>query len=211
MRPPKSAVALAALALAGCGSPPAGPAPDASVDGGTQASDAGAGLACGASIPTDNFCAAEGCNFRPITLDRCDAGGGTYDFYGPDYCASKLTLLVVFAEWCVPCQEEAPMIQRLITEGYAGRGVRVVSVMAQNLGGEAPTADRCRNWQHAFRLTSHMALDSRGLTQVYFPMMAFPANILVDRRGQIVYRAYGASAGLSELRDAIDTALAAGM
>jgi hypothetical protein len=51
-------------------------------------------------------------------------------------------------------------------------------------------------------------IDPTGVTQIYFPNMAYPANIIVDRQGRIRYRQYGTSDGLQSLRDQIDAILA---
>lgn len=168
-------------------------------------------LACQAHVPSGNFCSMEGCNFRPLSLPQCDTdtpGSTNYDFYNADFCSNQLTLLVVAAGWCNPCMQEAPMIENLITSSpdYAGK-VRVLSVMFQNADFSTPTCSFAMQWRTRFGLTSHMMVDPHGSTAVYYPSMAFPANLLINGDGQIVYRAYGTSAGLSDLQAAIQANL----
>ena len=220
----KLSVAVAALAVAGCS--PAmpmvtdtGPVQDAAVvvDSGPPPQDTrtteDTGVAC-QSIPTTNFCTAENCNFRDISLPECEEGGSDYRFYGTDFCTNQVTLLVIAAGWCVPCQMEAPMIESLITQGsdsdgvpYAGR-VRVINVYGQNPDYSAPTASNCRVWKARYHITAHMVTDPMGISQIYFPNQAYPSNMLIDRHGVIRYRAYGTSTGLTALRTQIDSLLA---
>jgi thiol-disulfide isomerase/thioredoxin len=215
---------VASLAIVGCSPPPvvtdAGSTQDSGViaDAGTVPTDTGTapedtGVAC-MPTPTTNFCSAENCNFRDVALPDCDEGGGDYRFYGGDFCTTQVTLLVIAAGWCVPCQMEAPMIQQLITDGmdgdgvpYAGR-VRVINVYGQNPDYSAPTFANCRIWKNRYHITAHMVTDPMGISQIYFPNQAFPSNMLIDRHGVIRYRAYGTSTGLSALRAQIDALLA---
>jgi thiol-disulfide isomerase/thioredoxin len=160
--------------------------------------------------PLNNLCSMEGCDFAPVTLPSCSADGGEVIFYDPtSFCGVQATLLVIAAGWCVPCQMEAPMIEQLITAApeYQGR-VRVITVIGQNPDYSAPTPAFCRTWQSRYRLTSTMAIDPMGVTQRYFPNMAFPANLIIDAHGRIRYRTYGTSRGLTELRAALDDVLA---
>lgn len=217
----KLSVVVASLALAGCmpmatptdtGSTPqdSGVTPDSGTvvvdDSGTPPDDTG--VACEAT-PTTNFCSAEGCNFRDVSLPDCDDGAGDYRFYGGDFCTNQVTLLVIAAGWCVPCQMEAPMIEQLVTSNpdYAGR-VRVIAVYGQNPDYSPPTAAYCRQWKNRYHITAHMVTDPMGISQIYFPNQAYPSNMLIDRHGVIRYRAYGVSTGLADLRAQIDSLLA---
>jgi hypothetical protein len=85
--------------------------------------------------------------------------------------------------------------------------VRVVTVYGQNVSRTAPTAAECMQWKNRYSLESHMVYDPMGLTQRYFPNMAFPANMIVDRNGVIQFREYGTSRGLQALKDQIDALL----
>jgi thiol-disulfide isomerase/thioredoxin len=205
--------ALAAFALGACGTPMV------TNDSGNDQPDSTPSDAAPADASTDtgvcqqpalpNLCSMENCDFAPFTLPSCAAEGGNVQFYDQSFCEAEATLLVIAAGWCVPCQMEAPMIEQLITqaEEYQGK-VRVISVIGQNPDYSEPTPAFCRTWQNRYHLTSHMAIDPTGLTQRYFPDMAFPANLIIDRHGRIRYRTYGTSRGLTELRAALDDVLA---
>ena len=99
------------------------------------------------------------------------------------------------------------MIQAL-SEEYASRGVRVIGVMMQNPDYSPPTRTFCNTWRARYGQTHPYVIDPTGTTQIYFPNMAYPANVVVDRDGRIRLRQYGVSEGLGSLRDAIDAILA---
>lgn len=196
--------ALSALVGLGC-SPQmpmmtvdSGVQPDASMPQGDAAS-------CRAP-ELNNTCTMEGCQFAPLDLPYCD-GSGMFSFYGESYCSARVTLVVISAGWCVPCQQEAAEMQSQIIEPYAGR-VRVVTVYAQGVTRPSvATASACMSWKNRYGLTSHMVLDAAEITQRYFPNQAFPANLIVDGDGIIRHRVYGTSRGLQSLRDQIDALL----
>jgi len=208
----KSIICVGALGIAGCTNAPGGNdsgTSDANVSMPQDAatSDAAA-LSCQARVPTDNFCTREFCNFSDFSLQRCDSRGN-YNFYNEDFCQARLTLLVIAAGWCVPCQQEAPMIEESITKGYNGQ-VRVITVIYQNPDRTPPTINFCNTWRTQFGapLTSHMVIDPLGVTQRYFPSMAFPSNMIVDNKGRIRYIVFGTRSGLGDIRQQIDALLA---
>lgn len=203
-----------ALALGACG-PGAAPSSDGA------ANDAAVSETSTASLPAclpafENQCVQEGCSFAPISLRSCDPGEAEVPFYGADYCdrdASgqpkiKATVIVIAAGWCGPCQMEAPMIEQYIRQGYAAQGVRVLSVVVQAADYTAADANFCNVWRARYGLTSTMVFDPRMSTSRYFPDMALPSNMIVDRHGTIRWRTYGTSAGLREMRAALDEVLA---
>lgn len=209
--PTKLSLVITSAALGACSAPL--PVVDAGTDVATVQDTPPAVDApvCVTTVPPPGspWCAMNGCPFRPLTLPSCDGRGG-YAFYETDYCAATVTVMVIVAGWCQPCMIEAPMIERLVTQGYADRGVRVITVYAQNPDGSAPTDDMyCLRWRDQFHLTSHMTRDPQGLTNVYTPGNAFPSNVIVDQNGNIYDVMYGTERGLSTLTSDIDAVLAA--
>lgn len=101
------------------------------------------------------------------------------------------------------------MIEQLITQGYADRGVRVVTVYAQNPDGSTPDDTNCNHWKSSFHLTSHMTRDPMGSTQRYVPGNAFPSNVVIDQNGNIYDVLYGAERGLTTITSDLDAILAA--
>lgn len=167
--------------------------------------DGGSGPSC--SYPAGPYGSDEGRLFRPFSLENCD-GSGLYNFHNQEFCDGRLTVLVVAAGWCRPCQIEAPQIQSEITEVYGSRGVRVVVAMSQNADYSPPSIAFCNVWRERYGLTNPMVIDPMGVTQIYFPNMAYPANMIIDRQGRIRYRTYGTSQGLTDMVNAIESLLA---
>ena len=69
-----------------------------------------------------------------------------YQFYG------NVIQLVLFAEWCGPCQEEAPDVQAASVE-LADDGVVIVSVMMDRLEGGAADTTALQRWAAEFGVT----------------------------------------------------------
>lgn len=204
-----------ALALAACG--PGAATGDAGGNGdASQPADTGGAPLPACVPPIEEACVQEGCRFAPITLRSCDPGEPEIPFYGSNYCdmnsagqpAVRATVVVIAAGWCGPCQAEAPEIERIIRQGYADRGVRVISVVVQKPDYSASDAAFCNEWRTRYSLNSIMAFDPRMVTSRYFPDMALPSNMIIDRRGTIRWRQYGTSSGLSSMRTALDEVLA---
>jgi hypothetical protein len=198
-----SSLAVAALAIACKSSPPADV--DAYVP---PMEDAGA--MCGP--PPAPYGTTVGRNFEPFftPLTLCD-GTTVFDFYGETegYCETSFTVLTMAAGWCVPCQMEARMIQSLIADAYADRGVRVVQALTQDASFQPPSTTFCQQWVDTYDLRFPVVMDPSQVTSQYFPMGALPATLIVDSRGVIRHREYGVSNGLMTIRTALDELLAA--
>lgn len=158
--------------------------------------------------PDTASCVNVGCRFAPAILRSCDPGEAELPVYGADFCERRATLIVIVAGWCPPNMAEAPEIERYITQGYAARGVRVITVVVQKPDRSVADAAFCNAWRSNYSLTSTMATDPRMATGRYFPDMTLPSNMIVDRQGTIRWRTNGTSAGLAAMRAALDEVLA---
>jgi len=96
------------------------------------------------------------------------------------------------------------MIEHLITQAYADRHVRVITVYAQNPDGSTPDDINCNHWRNAYHLTSFMTRDPMGATQRYVPGNAFPSNVVIDQHGNIYDVLYGSESGLTTLTNDLD-------
>ncbi|MBL8603736.1 MAG: TlpA family protein disulfide reductase [Myxococcales bacterium] len=209
----------ATLALAGCsdgGSTTGSTTADAGtapVDTGV-ATDAGAPVDAGApaeTYPAGPYGSSVGRLFEPFSLTACNREGGdaSWRFDQSDFFNNRLTLIMISAMWCVPCQNEAMQIEREVVERYRDMGVRIVQVLVQDPQRRAITPSQCNTWVNRFGLTFPVLMDPQFITQPFVPMAAFPGNVIVDRRGRIRWREYGSDRGLSSIRTAIDEVLAA--
>jgi thiol-disulfide isomerase/thioredoxin len=90
-----------------------------------------------------------------------------YQFYG------NVVQLVLFAEWCGPCQEEAPDVQAASVD-LADDGVVVVSVMMDRLEGGAADATSLARWAAEYGVTHPLLAgpgDLEGLIQGGYPTL----------------------------------------
>jgi thiol-disulfide isomerase/thioredoxin len=90
-----------------------------------------------------------------------------YQFYG------NVIQLVLFAEWCGPCQEEAPAVQAASVD-LADAGVVVVSVMMDRLEGGAADATSLERWAVEYGVTHPLLAgpgDLEGLIQGGYPTL----------------------------------------
>ncbi len=205
---------LTFAALAGCGSnggsgspapgADAAATPDASVTSDTPAAtDARASTNM---YPPGPYGSRTCARFEPFTLNRCD--GTPWSFAQDDFFTSTATVVIIGAVWCVPCQMEARQIESELGP-YRERGVRIVQILVQNADRTAITSGPCQAWVDRYQLQIPELMDPQQTLQPYYPGLAFPGNIIVDRNGRIRYRAYGTEAGLTAIKGALDEVLAA--
>lgn len=214
---------MLSLAATGCGSSSSGPA--ATADSGTQtAADTGVVAAqdvpetpadAGSTMMTETYPAGPygariGALFEPFSLTACNRTGdeATWRFDQPDFFTSNVTVVTVSAGWCVPCQMEARQMEAEIVQRYAGMGVRLVQVLVQDAQYRAIDRPFCNTWVARYGLTFPVLMDPTNVMGIYYPRGAFPANIVIDRRGRIRAQEYGSETGLSRIRMHIEDVLA---
>jgi thiol-disulfide isomerase/thioredoxin len=115
----------------------------------------------------------------------------------------KVVLLNVWATWCGPCRFEIPELQQL-HEKYSPRGLEVVGVSVDESG-----VDSVRSFvAEQKKMTYPIVLDAEGKIANILQTTVLPTSIVVDRKGQIVWKRYGAiMEGDAELKAAIEKAL----
>jgi peroxiredoxin len=99
--------------------------------------------------------------------------------------AGHVTLVNIWATWCVPCQQEMPSLQRLY-QTYRGHGFRVAAVSIDN-GDAAPV----RAFVQAHGLTFDILQDRSGNIEDAYQTVAVPESFLLDRHGRITYIVLG--------------------
>lgn len=101
-----------------------------------------------------------------------------YQFYG------QVVQLVLMAQWCPPCQDEAPAIEAASVD-LADSGVTIVEVMLENDAGDPPTSANCAEWADAYGATHPIVADP---TDVFLPMLngGYPTLPILDRQMRIV-------------------------
>lgn len=183
--------------------------PTADQDAGITLPDSGrtdAATACG--DPGAPYGTSVGAHFKPFTLPRCD--GTQWSFYGEaeGYCEARFTVVSIAAGWCNPCQMEASVMEEALVEAYADQGVRVAVALIQDPDYGAPDGAFCQQWVDTYGLTNPVMMDANQVTNIYFPMGALPATLIVDSQGVIRFREYGYTGGLETVRAALENLLA---
>lgn len=202
----KVAAALLLVGAAGCDD--TAPAdPDA---GPPVLEDSGMVGAC-TGDPGSGYGTSEGSVFSPFTLNTC--GGEPYEFYGETaptgigFCDASFSVVSIAAGWCGPCRAEAELMQSFLVDEYAEHDVRVIVAVIQDNDFARPSSAFCEGWVAQYGLTNPVLLDPDQETQIYFPMGALPATLIVDSEGVIRHREYGVSTNLETVRAALDDLL----
>jgi cytochrome c biogenesis protein CcmG/thiol:disulfide interchange protein DsbE len=91
----------------------------------------------------------------------------------------KAVVLNFWASWCVPCKQEAPLLEAA-ARAYRAAGVVVVGIDAQDFSRDA------RRFMHRHRLTYPLVRDGEGSTLTRYDVTGFPETWFVDRAGRVV-------------------------
>jgi cytochrome c biogenesis protein CcmG, thiol:disulfide interchange protein DsbE len=110
-----------------------------------------------------------------FTLDRLDRGGtlSTVDLRG------KAVVVNFWASWCIPCRDEAPVLQQTY-ERYRREGLVVLGIDVQDFKADA------RRFMKRFGLTYPIVYDGKGSTVGKWGVRGFPETFFVDRSGKLV-------------------------
>ncbi len=98
----------------------------------------------------------------------------------------KVTLLNVWATYCIPCRTEMPSIQRLYEE-YKDRGLQVVAVSV-----DAPGMEQAiRAFAAEYTLSFDVLYDPPGAIQRNYMTVGIPETFLIGKDGIIRYKEIG--------------------
>ena len=98
----------------------------------------------------------------------------------------KVVVVNFWATWCPPCRSEMPSLERM--KGMMkGEPIEIVAVNA----GE--DEDQISEFREGVKpaLTFRLALDRNADAMKAFSISALPTTYVIDRHGQVVYRALG--------------------
>lgn len=177
--------------------------------------------ALGAALVLSAFTVAAGCakmeasmeeRFKPLGVgDPAPAyaarvlDGGAIDSarVGAGAGTQPLTLVNVWATWCIPCQEEFPDLQA-IHHDYAPRGLRVLAISV-----DAGSDDEVRAFVKDKGATFEIARDESGRIRQLYQSVGVPETYLLSPEGKVLWRQPGAlPKGAGTARAAIDAAFA---
>ncbi|MBL6853297.1 MAG: DsbE family thiol:disulfide interchange protein [Alphaproteobacteria bacterium] len=108
-----------------------------------------------------------------VTLPPLDA---RTQGFGPADLKGQVTLVNVFASWCIPCREEAPVLARLARENR----VRLVGLVYKDTPGAARAF--LDEYGNPFE---RIGLDSDGRAGIWWGISKVPETFLVDKHGVI--------------------------
>jgi len=100
--------------------------------------------------------------------------------------AGKVTLVNIWATWCVPCRAEMPSMEQLYT-GLALRGFAIAAISID----EGPPED-VRAFAEELKLTFDILHDRSTRIQQAYQTTGVPESFLLNREGLIVKRVIGA-------------------
>ncbi|MDP9018112.1 MAG: TlpA family protein disulfide reductase [Candidatus Eremiobacteraeota bacterium] len=101
--------------------------------------------------------------------------GGTFNLAA---LHGKAVYLNFFANWCPPCNEEAPDVNALQKQ-YRKRGFVVIGV------DERESASRANDFIHKYGLTYKAVVDDSGSILAPYGAIGLPVHVFIDRKGKI--------------------------
>ena len=122
-------------------------------------------------------------DFSLPPLDALTTDAGPVQSFGPeDLAAGKPTIVNVFASWCVPCQEEHPVLMALAKRP----GVRLYGI---NYKDDAASARRFLG-RHGNPF-ERVGVDRSGRVGIDFGVYGVPETYVIAGDGKIAYRHVG--------------------
>ncbi|SCX29825.1 DsbE family thiol:disulfide interchange protein [Agrobacterium rosae] len=106
----------------------------------------------------------------------------------------KLTLVNVFASWCVPCRQEHPMLKELAKD----ERLNIVGINYKDKSDNA-----LRFLGELGNPYSAIGIDPNGKAAIDWGVYGIPETYLVDRKGTIVYKKVGPIDAATYERDMI--------
>ena len=116
--------------------------------------------------------------------------------------AGKVTLVNVWASWCVPCHDEAPLLMQLATD----KRIQLVGINYKD------SAENARRFLGRYgNPFAAVGADASGRTGIEWGVYGVPETYVVGRDGRIIYKLVGPISPenlQSQLEPAITKALA---
>jgi peroxiredoxin len=109
----------------------------------------------------------------------------------------KVTLVNIWATWCIPCKVEMPAMDRLYRE-LASRGFAIAAVSV-----DEGSTDEVRRFGQELGLSFDVLHDKSGAIQQTYQTTGVPESFLLNRSGVIVKRVIGAHDWNSEANRAL--------
>lgn len=99
--------------------------------------------------------------------------------------SGRLYLVNYWASWCVPCREEAPVLQSFY-ERWSPSGVELIGIVYND------TEAAARRFRDEFSLSYPQVVDPKFESILEFGVRGIPETFIVDQRGIIMAHLIGA-------------------
>ena len=132
-----------------------------------------------------------------FTLDRLDSDGEL----GVDDLKGKAVVVNFWASWCVPCRDEAPVLQKTYAR-YRDQGLVVLGVDVNDFRQDA------RRFMKRYGLSYPVVYDGKGSTVGKWGVRGFPETFFVDRTGKLVGERIEGAVDIERNRDAFERGVA---
>jgi len=91
-----------------------------------------------------------------------------------------VTLLNVWATWCVPCRREMPDLEEIYQE-FGPQGLEIIAVSVDQAG-----PDRVQDFIDEVGTTFPIVHDPEGTIEERYPSIGLPNTYLIDRSGIVI-------------------------
>ncbi|MCZ7584433.1 MAG: TlpA family protein disulfide reductase [Deltaproteobacteria bacterium] len=108
-----------------------------------------------------------------------------YDFFG------DVVILNGGAGWCVPCREEAPLLESDLYQVYKDDGFTIIELMVENNDGREPDLAFINEWRDEYGITYPIVLDPEWTLEPYFIEDSLPFSLFLDRDLVPRYKSHG--------------------
>ena len=110
-----------------------------------------------------------------FTLPRLDTAGDLHLVS----LRGKAVVMNFWASWCIPCKQEAPVLQAA-WKRWSAQGLVVLGVDAEDFSGDA------RSFMRRYGVSYPVVRDGPGKVKGTYRVDGFPETYFVDRKGTIV-------------------------
>lgn len=124
-----------------------------------------------------------------FTLPAAVGGPSSGQFRLADHLGQHPIVILFWATWCVPCQQELPFYESLY-QRYRAQGLRVVAISMDSQATVMRAGPAARRLGVSFDVVTDV--DTRITTQLN-PRRSAPFSIWVDRAGRITWEREGFS------------------
>lgn len=122
-----------------------------------------------------------------FSLPAATGGPSTGEFRMGDHLGQRPVVILFWATWCVPCQQEMPFYQSLY-QRYREQGLRVCAISMDDARTVTRAGPAARRLGVTFDVVTD--LDTRVTTQLNTRRSA-PFSVWVDRTGRITWEREG--------------------